>query len=519
MNPELSVVIPIRNESPNIEALYVEMTEALERWGRSYEVLAIDDGSTDDSFDRLVRCQQRDPRWRIIRFRRNFGQTAAFSAGFRHARGRLIATADGDLQNDPRDLPDMIRRVEEGSDIVCGWRKDRKDPWLTRRLPSELANRLISWSTGVKLHDYGCSLKVFRAEVVKPLKLYGEMHRFLPAIASEMGVTIDEVVVNHRARRHGVSKYGLSRTFRVVLDLLTVKFLLSYSTRPLQMFGLIGVPMGLLGFLIAAYLSYERLFGHESIANRPLLLLGVLLIFSGIQLVTMGLLAEIMARTYHESQDKPIYVIREVRESSAAGPAPAFIERLSGQRTFSFRAGAGRTCCRASSSAIPMSRSRSPSTATTTARRPERCGAFSATAWGRRISARTLRAWRARRDRVRQPSSRRSTRGCRIPVRAKTALQALEGVAVAGGPQMRQRIDAVRRELESGRPFEFSDCAIGNLVFAGCYLLSRPPVQRRGRRLLRAARACRRAHRERHRRHERVSGRARARPRRARERG
>ena len=232
MSPELSLVIPIRNESPNIDALYVEMTEALERWGRSYEVIAIDDGSTDDSFERLVRCQARDPRWRIIRFRRNFGQTAAFSAGFRHARGRLIATADGDLQNDPRDLPDMIRRVEEGADIVCGWRKDRKDPWLTRRLPSELANKLISWSTGVKLHDYGCSLKVFRAEVVKPLKLYGEMHRFLPAIASEMGVKIDEVAVNHRARKHGVSKYGLSRTFRVVLDLLTVKFLLSYSTRP-----------------------------------------------------------------------------------------------------------------------------------------------------------------------------------------------------------------------------------------------------------------------------------------------
>jgi hypothetical protein len=216
----------------------------------------------------------------------------------------------------------MIRRVEAGCDIACGWRKDRKDPWLTRRLPSEVANKLISWSTGVTLHDYGCSLKVFRAEVVKPLKLYGEMHRFLPAIASEMGVTIDEVVVNHRARRHGTSKYGLSRTFRVVLDLLTVKFLLSYSTRPLQMFGLIGVPMGLLGFIIAAYLSYERLFGHESIANRPLLLLGVLLIFTGIQLVTMGLLAEIMARTYHESQDKPVYVIREMCESPQPAPLP-----------------------------------------------------------------------------------------------------------------------------------------------------------------------------------------------------
>ena len=322
MSPELSVVIPIRNESPNIDPLYVEVTDALQRWGRSYEVIAVDDGSTDDSFERLVRYQRQDHRWRVIRFRRNFGQTAAFAAGFRHARGRLIATADGDLQNDPHDLPGMIRKVEEGFDIVCGWRKDRKDPWLTRRLPSEMANRLISWSTGVKLHDYGCSLKVFRAEVVKPLKLYGEMHRFLPAIASEMGVAITEVVVNHRARRHGSSNYGLSRTFRVVLDLLTVKFLLSYSTRPLQMFGLIGVPMGLLGFLIAAYLSYERLFGYESIANRPLLLLAVLLIFSGIQLVTMGLLAEIMSRTYHESQDKPIYVIREMCESPQSEPHP-----------------------------------------------------------------------------------------------------------------------------------------------------------------------------------------------------
>ena len=326
MSPELSVVIPIHNESPNIEALYAELTEVLERWGRSFEVLAVDDGSTDDSFERLAGCQQRDPRWRIIRFRRNFGQTAAFSAGFRHARGRLIATTDGDLQNDPRDLPDMIRRADEGYDIVCGWRKERKDAWLTRRLPSEMANKLISWATGVKLHDYGCSLKVFKSEVVKPLKLYGEMHRFLPAIASEMGVRISEVVVNHRARTQGVSKYGLSRTFRVILDLLTVKFLLSYSTRPLQMFGVIGVPLGLLGFLIAAYLSYERLFGHESIANRPLLLLAVLLIFAGLQLVTMGLLAEIMSRTYHESQDKPIYAIKEVREASPAEPRP---QRLS----------------------------------------------------------------------------------------------------------------------------------------------------------------------------------------------
>jgi glycosyltransferase involved in cell wall biosynthesis len=322
MGLELSVVVPIRNESPNIDELYRELTETLERWGGSYEVIVVDDGSTDDSFNRLVDWQRSDPRWRIIRLRRTFGQTAAFAAGFAHARGRLIATSDGDLQNDPRDLPVMIRRIDEGYDIVCGWRKDRKDPWLSRRLPSDLANRLISIATGVKLHDYGCSLKVFRAEIVKSLKLYGEMHRFLPAIASEMGVNISEVVVNHRRRVHGRSKYGISRTVRVILDLVTVKFLLSYSTRPLQIFGLIGLPMGLIGAGISGWLAYQRLFGYQSIADRPLLLLGILLIFTGLQLVTIGLLAEMQARTYHESQDKPTYVIREVRESPQVESRP-----------------------------------------------------------------------------------------------------------------------------------------------------------------------------------------------------
>jgi len=263
----------------------------------------------------MAELQARDPRVRVIRFRRNFGQTAAFSAGFAFARGRLIATADGDLQNDPRDLPRMVELIDQGHDIVCGWRRDRKDPFLTRRLPSMMANRLISWATGVKLHDYGCSLKVFRAEIVKPLKLYGEMHRFLPAIASELGVSISEVVVNHRARQHGTSKYGLSRTIRVVLDLVTVKFLLNYSTRPLQIFGLVGGAMLLMGMAVTAWLAYERLFGYQSIANRPMLLFGILLIFTGVQLVTLGLLAELQARTYHESQDKPTYVIREVRDA------------------------------------------------------------------------------------------------------------------------------------------------------------------------------------------------------------
>ena len=209
----------------------------------------------------------------------------------------------------------MIEIAERGPDIVAGWRKDRKDPFLSRRLPSMIANAIISFSTGVKLHDYGCSLKVFRAEVVKPMKLYGEMHRFLPAIASEIGATIEETVVNHRARRHGTSNYGISRTIRVVLDLLTVKFLISYSTRPLHIFGLLGFVMGLLGTIVCGWLAWVRLFGYESIGNRPLLQLGILLIFSGVQLVTLGLLAEMQARTYHESQNKPIYVIREIRET------------------------------------------------------------------------------------------------------------------------------------------------------------------------------------------------------------
>jgi len=315
MQPELSIVIPVHNESPNIKPLYEELTQTLGQYGRPYELLIVDDGSTDDSFEQLAALQARDPRLRVIRFRRNFGQTAAFAAGIAHARGRLVITSDGDLQNDPRDIPAMVALVDQGNDIVCGWRKDRKDTFITRRVPSIIANKLISWATGVPLHDYGCSLKVFRSEVIKPLRLYGEMHRFLPAIASQIGVKIAEMEVNHRARRAGVTKYGLSRTIRVVLDLATVKFLLNYSTRPLQIFGLIGLIAGGLGTLITGWLAYVRLFLHQGIADRPLLLLGVMLIFIGVQLLTFGLLAEVMARTYYESQDKTTYVIREVRES------------------------------------------------------------------------------------------------------------------------------------------------------------------------------------------------------------
>src|SRR5688500_15244984 len=274
MGPEISVVVPMRNESPNVERLYREVTASLSQFGRTYEIVAIDDGSRDDTFELLARIQAKDSRVRVIRFRRNFGQTAAFAAGFHHARGRYIVTMDGDNQNDPADIPGMILMSEQQDlDIVCGWRKDRKDAFINRRLPSMIANAIISFSTGVKLHDDGCSLKVFRAAVVRAMKLYGEMHRLLPAMASEFGVSIGETVVHNRARTHGRSNYGITRTLRVVLDLMTVKFLSSYSTRPLQMFGSVGLVMGAAGLAMCVWVTYQRFFGFQS-ANRPLLIVG-----------------------------------------------------------------------------------------------------------------------------------------------------------------------------------------------------------------------------------------------------
>ena len=319
MTPEISVVVPMRNEAASVPDLYRELTAALDGFGRPYEIIAIDDGSTDETFRLLAGLQRTDPRVRVVRFRRNFGQTAAFSAGFAHARGRFIVTSDGDLQNDPRDIPEMVRIAEQrNADIVAGWRRNRKDAFINRRLPSMIANWVISRATGVQLHDYGCSLKVFRAEVVKPMKLYGEMHRFLPAIASEQGVEIVEQEVHHRARRHGRSNYGISRTIRVVLDLMTVKFLISYRTRPLQIFGLWGLLMTLLGGGAWVWLAYVKYMRHEGIADRPLLLAGTVLLVTGVQFIVLGLLAEMLARTYHESQDKPVYVIREVLEAQEA---------------------------------------------------------------------------------------------------------------------------------------------------------------------------------------------------------
>jgi glycosyltransferase involved in cell wall biosynthesis len=320
----VSIVIPVYNEHANVDALVEQLSQVLDRSPRPVEVLLIDDGSTDGTVEKLLEIPQRDPRFRIIIFRRNFGQTAAMSAGFDYAQGDVIVAMDGDLQNDPADLELLLGRIErDGYDIVSGWRKDRKDSLISRKLPSWIANWLIGKITGVRLHDYGCSLKAYRSEVLKNVRLYGEMHRFIPALASWGGAKITEVPVRHRARTGGVSKYGIGRTVRVLLDLMTVKFLLTFSTRPLQVFGLWGLGLFGVGSVVCLYLAVLKLFFNQGLADRPLLMLGVLMVLMGVQLISMGLLAEITVRTYHESQSKPTYVIREIRERSSPGGASA----------------------------------------------------------------------------------------------------------------------------------------------------------------------------------------------------
>ena len=313
MTVGVSIIIPVFNERENLDPLYREIVEALKDLGREYEILFVDDGSRDGSTDVLLRLHEADPRVKLITFRKNFGQTAALSAGFDYADGDVVVTMDADLQNDPADIPMLLEKISEGYDLVNGWRYDRKDKWLSRRLPSVLANRLISWATDVKLNDYGCTLKAIRKEVVKNITLYGELHRFIPAVASWMGVRIAEVKVNHRPRIAGTSKYGISRVFRVLLDLITVKFLLSYAGRPIQFFGVPGLICGTLGAFLALYLAVQRLFLDVAIGDRPLLLLAVLLIIVGIQFIVFGLLGELQIRTYHESLNKPIYFIKEKR--------------------------------------------------------------------------------------------------------------------------------------------------------------------------------------------------------------
>lgn len=310
----LSLVVPVYNEAENLSLLCQRIQEVLDPIDWTYEVILIDDGSTDGSEQILTNLHTQDSRIKVIRFQRNFGQTAALAAGLAYAHGEIIVSLDGDLQNDPVDIPKLVAKLNEGYDLVNGWRLDRQDPFLHRRLPSQIANRVISWTTQVKLHDYGCTLKAFRRDVAKNLKLYGEMHRFIPALVGDLGAKITEMPVTHHPRKRGRSKYGLTRTLWVIIDLLTVKFLSSYATRPSHLFGLFGFFSLVLGGIITVVLGIERIFFHVRLSDRPLLLLGILLVVIGVQFLTMGLLGEMLARTYHESQEKPVYLIKEVLE-------------------------------------------------------------------------------------------------------------------------------------------------------------------------------------------------------------
>lgn len=314
---EVSVIVPLFNEADNIGALYQTLRQAMVLTGRTWEVIFIDDGSTDTTYSLLRDLHYQDAHVRVLRLRRNFGQTAAMSAGFDAARGSVVVCMDGDLQNDPSDIELLLKTLEDDDyDVVSGWRVNRQEGFWLRRLPSRVANWLISKITGVHLHDYGCTLKAYRAPVIKELRLYGEMHRFIPALIGGNGARITEIPVQHHPRRHGSSKYGLSRTVRVIFDLMTVKFWLSFLTRPLQIFGLLGLATGVPGALICAYLALLKLLWQQGLGHRPLLLLGVLLLVVGVQFVCMGILAELQTRTYHESSNKPIYTIREVLDSN-----------------------------------------------------------------------------------------------------------------------------------------------------------------------------------------------------------
>ena len=309
---DISIVIPVYNEEGNLGELHRRISTVLEGLGRSYEIVFIDDGSVDSSFEVLRKIASGDNAVRVIKFRRNFGQTAAFAAGFKYARGGTIITMDADLQNAPEDIPKLLAKIDEGWDVVSGWRKNRKDKFLTRILPSVLANKLISRITGVRLHDYGCTIKAYRGEIAKNIELYGQMHRFIPALARWVGASVTEIVVAHHPRKHGRSKYGLFRTVNVILDLITVKFLMSYSTRPIQIFGLVGFGSGVIGLVMFLYALYERQVYLIPMGNRPMFFLSVLLFIVGVQFISMGLLSELQVRTYHESQNKPVYSVKEI---------------------------------------------------------------------------------------------------------------------------------------------------------------------------------------------------------------
>jgi len=317
---ELSVVVPVYDEEDNVGPLYDALCQCLDSLGRSYEIVVVDDGSRDETYPRLTQLAANDPRLKLVKLRRNYGQTAAMAAGFDHAHGEVIVPMDGDMQNDPADIGPLLEKIDEGYDVVSGWRRDRKDGF-SRRLPSRIANWLIGRVTGVRLHDYGCTLKAYRAEVVRETRLYGEMHRFLPALAYQAGASITEIPVNHRPRASGRSSYGLSRTFKVLLDLLTVKFLSVWSTKPSYVFGGCGAILCLLGTAFVTWTAYEKIVNGIYVYRQPSLIVGVFLFTVGFNLILLGLLAELIVRTHHESEAKPVYLVRERRnfdEDSAA---------------------------------------------------------------------------------------------------------------------------------------------------------------------------------------------------------
>jgi glycosyltransferase involved in cell wall biosynthesis len=314
----LSVVIPIFNEEQNITPLYRGLKTVLGGMGTDYEVICVDDGSDDGSGEILQRLAQGDKRLRVIQFRKNFGQTAAIAAGVEHAQGEIIVTLDGDGQNDPGDIPRLLERLEQGYDVASGWRRNRKDSLLNKRFPSALANRLISWLTRVKLHDYGCTLKAYRKDILKDVRLYGEMHRFIPAYASWVGARITEMEVAHHPRRHGRSKYGLSRTTSIILDLITILFLQRYSTKPIRLFGGAGMILFGLGGIAGLFVLYRRII-WGGVWISPMILISFFFITMGVMFILLGLIAEIIIRTYHESQGKPIYVIKSMINFESAG--------------------------------------------------------------------------------------------------------------------------------------------------------------------------------------------------------
>jgi glycosyltransferase involved in cell wall biosynthesis len=310
-----SIVVPFFNEQENIPSLYMKLTEVMDSIGEPFELVFIDDGSKDDSFKVLSEIYEHDGRVNLVRLRRNFGQTAALKAGFDFARGDVIISMDGDLQHDPEEIPRFLEKIEEGYDLVSGWRVQRSDHWLMRQFPSRVANWMMAKLSGIDLHDFGTTFKAYRREIIQEIQLYGELHRFIPALASSAGAQIAEVPISNISRKNGKSNYGIGRTIRVLLDLVIVKFLLDYSTRPLQFFGLLGLAGAGIGFAIAAFLGIDKLLNHTDLMTEhgPLLLLSIAMFVSGIQFVSMGLLGEISARTYYESQNKPIYALREVK--------------------------------------------------------------------------------------------------------------------------------------------------------------------------------------------------------------